>query len=205
MAHGPVGARGGGPEAAVPTARLPELVETERLQLRRWHVEDAPLLSAAVEASVDHLRPWMWWAADEPVTPRARRDVLTSMMRDWETGGDVTYAVLLGGEVIGSSGLHRRGGPEVLEIGYWIHVAHIGRGYATELAAGLTTAALTVAGVERVEIHHDRNNVRSEAIPKRLGFERVGEQDDGIRAPAEAGISCIWAVDRGDWASHSTG
>ena len=47
--------------------RLPDHVESPRLTIRRWNAGDADALSAAIVASVDHLRPWMPWAADEPI------------------------------------------------------------------------------------------------------------------------------------------
>ena len=53
-----------------------------------------------------------------------------------------------------------------LEIGYWVHVDHLQKGYATEMARILTSAAFTVPGIERVEIHHDKANTRSGAIPR---------------------------------------
>ena len=48
-----------------------------------------------------------------------------------------------------------------------------GSGYATELSAALTDLAFTVDGIELVEIHHDAANVRSAAVPAKLGYEHV--------------------------------
>jgi ribosomal-protein-serine acetyltransferase len=180
-------------------SRLPGHVVTPRLQLRLWRVEDAPALSAAIERSLDHLRPWMWWAADEPRSPEDRIELIRSFRRDWEAGGDAALGVFRGDEAIGSSGFHRRRGPHVLEIGYWIHVDHVRQGYATEAVAALTDTAFTVPGVEWVEIHHDRANVRSRAVPARLGFRFVGESPDVVRAPAEEGVDCTWRVTRDQW------
>jgi ribosomal-protein-serine acetyltransferase len=87
----------------------------------------------------------------------------------------------------------------VLEIGYWVHVDHVGRGLATELSAALTDTAFTVDGIERVEIHHDRANVRSGAVPARLGFTLMGEHPAVRRAPAEEGVDCAWSVTRAEW------
>jgi RimJ/RimL family protein N-acetyltransferase len=178
---------------------LPDRVQTERLVLRHWTAADAPALSAAVEASLDHLRPWMWWAALEPVTPEVRIETIESFERDYLAGGDAVYGVFLDGVAIGGSGLHRRRGPGVLEIGYWIHVGHLCRGYATELAAALTSASFEVPGIGRVEIHHDRANRASRRIPERLGFTLLAEQPDGARAPGEEGVDCTWSMDPATW------
>jgi RimJ/RimL family protein N-acetyltransferase len=56
------------------------------------------------------------------------------------------------------------------EIGYWIHKDHINQGLATEATAALTRVAFTIDKVTRVEIHCDPANVRSAAVPRKLGF-----------------------------------
>jgi RimJ/RimL family protein N-acetyltransferase len=112
---------------------------------------------------------------------------------------DSAAAMAAGAVAVGSTGLHRRRGPGVLEIGYWIHAAHVRRGYATELSRALTDAAFTVPGIERVEIHHDRANVHSGAVPKRLGFVLEGEQAREPQAPGETGIEFVWAMSKAAW------
>lgn len=102
--------------------------------------------------------------------------------------------------VIGSAGLHRRVGPDAVEIGYWIHVDHTRNGYATEVAKALTAAAFDVPGIDRVEIHHDKANIASAGVPQRLGFKLVEETPDEVDAPGEAGIECRWVITRPDWA-----
>ena len=51
-----------------PMSRLPDHVETPRLTMRMWTVEDAEALGVAVTASVDHLVPFMPWASLEPLS-----------------------------------------------------------------------------------------------------------------------------------------
>jgi len=41
-------------------------IRTERLLIRFWTPEDAPLLKEAIDTSLDHLRPWMEFALQEP-------------------------------------------------------------------------------------------------------------------------------------------
>src|SRR5690606_24138078 len=154
-----------------PHPRPPETVTTDRLVLRTWRHDDVDALGAAVAASLEHLRPWMPWVAGEPLDRNERLAVIAGFARARAADGDTTYGAFLRatGEVVGGTGLHVRRGPGTLEIGYWVHVDHVRRGYATELAAALTTTALALPGVHHVEIHHDRANAASEAVPRRLG------------------------------------
>ena len=144
----------------------------------------------------------MGWIADEPLSLESRAELFRTFESNWESGGDTVYGALLLDTVVGGCGLHRRAGPDVLEIGYWVHVDQLGRGFATEMAASLTDAAFGVDGVERVEIHHDRANLRSRAVPYRLGFTFTGERPDDVTAPAEEGIDCRWVMSRPDWAER---
>ncbi len=178
---------------------LRELIEGDELVLRRWRVADAQAQEAAVLANLDHLRPWMPWAASEPQGLAARRRMLAGWERDWAAGGDVTYAVLLGGELAGSCGFHRRRGPRALEIGYWIAAARTRRGLGTRVARLLTDAAFALPWVDRVEIHHDRANRASAAIPRRLGYRLAAETPDQVEAPAEEGVDCAWVITREEW------
>ena len=114
-------------------------------------------------------------------------------------GTQYGFGVFLGEQLAGVFGLHRRFGPGGLELGYWIHRRHTGRGYATQAAAALTSVAFGLPDTTHVEIHHDKANLASGRIPEKLGFRLVREESDGIEAPGETGVSCIWLIERDAW------
>lgn len=147
-------------------------IETERTVLRCWQPADAPLLAAAIEASLDHLQAWMPWAADEPKSLEDRAGLLRMFRAAFDRDEEYVYGIFNREEsaVLGGTGLHSRGDGNSLEIGYWIHAGHINRGLATEISAALTKVAFAIHRVEWVEIHCDPNNVRSAAIPHKLGY-----------------------------------
>lgn len=178
---------------------LPEHITGDGLLLRRWLVSDAEALERAIETSAEHLRPWMPWMAEPLPTLEQRRAMLGEWERQWRAGGDVRLAVLGEHGVLGSCGLHRRSGPDVLEIGYWIHACFVRRGIATAVARILTDAAFSVPDINHTEIHHDRANAASAAIARRLGYEFVAEQLAERAAPAELGIDCAWRMPRDRW------
>ncbi len=179
--------------------RLPERIEGDGLLLRRWRVQDADLQHAAVLESLEHLRPWMPWIGTEPQSVPERRRTIAGWEREWEQGGDVYLAVLVDGRVAGSAGLHHRGGPDTLEIGYWLHPGFVGQGLATRAARLLTDAAFTVEGIDQVRICHDLANERSGAVPARLGFSVVGEAPNPAPAPSDSGTDRTWAIARATW------
>jgi RimJ/RimL family protein N-acetyltransferase len=178
---------------------VPERVEGGAVLLRLWQVGDAGRLGEAVAESAEHLRPWMAWMADEPQTAEQRRVMLARWEAEWSDGGDAYYGIFCEGDVVGSCGLHRRLGPDALEIGYWIHAAFVRRGLATEAARLLTDAAFSMPEIGWVEIHHDKANLPSSRVPSRLGYRFVGERPDDATAPEDTGIECIWRIERSEW------
>jgi ribosomal-protein-serine acetyltransferase len=180
-------------------AVLPDRIESAGLLLRAWSTDDLHAFDDAVRGSVEHLRPWMPWAACEPQTIAQRAELVERWTCEWAAGGDVALGIFVDGDVAGGCGLHRRRGPGVLEIGYWLRPTHVGRGLATATARALTDAAFAVAGIHAVELHHDKANVRSGAVPRRLGFTLIDEQPDEPAAPGEVGIDCTWRIERGAW------
>jgi RimJ/RimL family protein N-acetyltransferase len=160
-------------------------VHTPRLVVRCWNPADAPLLQAAVEASAAHLRPWLPWAAAEPRSLDARIEDLRRFRGNFDLGADFTCGIFDRAEarVLGGTGLHPRAHEQMLEIGYWIHVDHVGRGLATEAAAALTRVAFEVSRVRRVEIRCDPLNARSAAVPARLGFRHEATLRGDAQAP----------------------
>jgi RimJ/RimL family protein N-acetyltransferase len=147
-------------------------VQTARLVLRCWQPADASLLQTAITASVEHLRPWMPWVETEPEEIQQKIDRLRLFRGKFDLGEDFIYAIFNHDEsqVLGGTGLHLRIGAAAREIGYWIHKDYINQGLATEASAALTKVAFEVDQVNRIEIHCDPRNVRSAAVPKKLGF-----------------------------------
>lgn len=150
----------------------PRRIHTERLVLRAYEAADAPLFKDAIDSSLEHLRAFMEfaWAAPEPLDAAEKR--IEEVRRNFEQGQGWTYAILPpdGSELIGGAGLHRRVGPEALEIGYWLRASRVGSGFATEASAALTRVAFECCGVVRTELHIDPANTASLAVPVRLGY-----------------------------------
>lgn len=155
---------------------VPYELHTERLCIRCYRPSDAEALQQSIAESIDHLLPWMTWAAIEPEPIEEKIERIRKFRHNFDGDIDYTMAIfeLNSDFLIGGTGLHKRVGPEAFEIGYWLHPDYLGRGYATETAAALTQAAFEMHKATRVEIHCDPRNTASAAIPKRLGFRYEG-------------------------------
>ena len=157
-------------------AQPPYRIETDRLVIRCYHPRDAPLLKEAVDSSIDHLRPWMPWARNEPQSLEQKAELLRVFRGNFDLGNDFAYGVFERDESrqLGGAGLHPRGGEGSLEIGYFIRADSVGRGFATEVTAVLTRVGFEKCGLVRVDIQVDPANEVSLRIPRKLGFVEEG-------------------------------
>ena len=177
----------------------------ERIELRagralvRCTADRAVAATVSINESLEHLAPWMAWAA-EPATEAGLATVFATGEALWDRRRDFGYSVVEGPEerVVGGCGLHGRLDEHGLEIGYWVHVDRIGQGLATEMSEALTEAAFAIPGIGRVRIQCDAKNVRSARVPEKLGYELAAvEVPEG--GPCEGRVTQLWEVQRAAW------
>jgi RimJ/RimL family protein N-acetyltransferase len=151
---------------------VPYCIQSPRLIIRCYNPSDAHLLKQSVDQSLAELKIWMPWAKYEPTSIEAKVQRLRLMRGQFDLDQDYTYGIfnLEQNFLIGGTGLHKRGAPDTLEIGYWIHSKHVGLGYASEVAQSLTQVAFESLGAQAVEIRCAPDNLASAAIPEKLGF-----------------------------------
>jgi RimJ/RimL family protein N-acetyltransferase len=181
-----------------PAAAPPERVEAGRVILRRVQASDAGAIAAAVGASLDHLRPWMPWATEEAADRGNQLVRVAEADHSWESALGYVYSVLTieEGTLVGEIAMHRREDDHSVELGYWIAAGHARRGYTTLAAAAMTSVALSLPGVIRVEIHCDAANVASAAVARKLGYRLDRIEERRPEAPGESGRLMVWLLDR---------
>ncbi len=179
-------------------------IQTARLIIRCWNPVDAPLLKAAVDENKEHLLPWLPWARTIPEDLQIIIDRLRFWRGEFDLSKDFVYGIFNHDEsrVLGGCGLHTRQIRNTLEIGYWIHKDYINQGLATEASAALTKVAFRVNRVHRMEIHCKSDNLRSAAVPKKLGYtleavmRQYSEMEDGAFYD-----TMIWTLLEGEFSS----
>ena len=177
-------------------------IHTPRLVLRCWQPADAPLLKEAIDASIEHLRTYMPWAAGEPQPLQAKIDLIRGWRSSFDDDRDYVYGIFNREEtrVLGGCGLHSRSGPAARGIGYWIHKDFTHQGYGTEIAAALTQVAFAQLHLELVEIHVNVNNAYSAAIPRKLGYTLDGTLRKRLReTDGELHDLMVWSMMPGEY------
>jgi len=142
----------------------------ERLVLRPFGPDDAAQVRAIVSERVEFLPP----GAPGHL----------SMVDQWlnhgvhelaRSGQGIHLAMEAGGEIVGAISLFKTlWGAGTTEVGYGVHPAHRGRGYATEAVRRLTGWALGEGGLRRVELRANIDNFASIRVAEKAGFTREG-------------------------------
>lgn len=151
---------------------VPREIRGERVELRAFAEADAPAIWEAVDASREHLKPWMPWV-NEHDSPEFSRAYARRMEAKWILREDLPMGIWRreDGRLIGSTGLHRIDwSVPSMEAGYWIRPEAEGNGYVTEAVRLVTTLAFDHLRAERVTILCGSRNLRSAAVPRRVGF-----------------------------------
>lgn len=176
---------------------FPEEFTTERLFIRMPRPGDGKVVYEAIEASIHELKPWLPFAqksqSEDEVEVNIRNAYIAFLKRE-----DLRLLIFSKetGEFVASSGLHRMDWTvPKFEIGYWIDSRYSGKGYMTEAVQGITDFAFKELGARRVEIRCDEKNIKSRAVPERLGYKLEGIlfNDDLSPDTKELRNTCIYA------------
>lgn len=177
-------------------SRMETPAETYRedgFTLARWQFTDEPELVETVNGSLEHLGSWMIWASGG-YTAEDGAEFLRTTRENWAGGETHDFAIRVDGSIAGAVGVMAREGG--VEIGYWLARGFVGRGLITRAVRLLTGEAFRL-GAGYVEIKHDERNVRSGAVPARLGFTRVRtEPAEKPLAPSCTGTNHVWLLTR---------
>jgi ribosomal-protein-serine acetyltransferase len=139
--------------------------------LRPPTVADGDQVVAAIHASLDELAPWMPWATV---------DYDVAAHHEWVTGsrlrGDRPLLICEGdGTVVGATGINQ---VDVFNrranLGYWVHSARTGRGYATRATRLVARWAVVELGLHRLDICMAVGNHASRAVAERVGAYHEG-------------------------------
>jgi len=171
----------------------------EGVHLKLLEERHAPAVFAAVDRNRAYLREWLPWVDSSKEVDDTRAFIRTSLERFAKNEG-LTAGIWCGGEYAGTIGTHNPHWPNrKVEIGYWLAAEFQGRGIMTDSCRLLIDHAFAEWELNRVEIRCATGNVRSCAIPKRLGFQHEGTLREAEHSGGRYRDLNIYAMLAGDW------
>lgn len=152
------------------------VITTDRLVLRPFREEDLEAYTATLQA--EPVRTSLHLPED--VGRDEAWEQMAAFLGQWELRGSGQWALedRATGTFVGRAGLHRpeRAGWPGVEVGWTLHPDHWGRGYATEAGRVAIDHAFDVLDVLEVFSLILPDNVRSQAVARRLGLVHVGDR-----------------------------
>jgi len=156
-----------------------EVQVREGIVMRSRTVDEAAEIYGVINANRAYLREWLPWV-DGAARVEAIADVIASWNRQEEAGTNFVYGIYEDGRYIGNIGLHDvNHGNRSAMIGYWLAESAQGRGIMTDCVRAMTDFGFTKLDLNRIYIHAAVPNVKSCAIPERLGYVHEGTMQDG--------------------------
>jgi ribosomal-protein-alanine N-acetyltransferase len=171
----------GGLAIAQGAAILPARIETTRLVLRAPRTGDVTGLRRALQKNAAHLLPWTA-AALAHRDPASLGSVSRSILRDrgeWRARRQFAFLIMPRSDERSIIGRITLGGVlwgvlQSAHMGYWIDSDEQGRGLMTEAVHALTSSALSIGKLHRVQAAVMPRNTASKRVLEKVGYRREG-------------------------------
>jgi ribosomal-protein-serine acetyltransferase len=151
-------------------------LDTERLLLRPSRRGDLAQLHEAIQATLPELVRWLPWARPTH-DKRDSRQYLRHARSTWTRRAAFEYVLEARDtkQLVGMASVHRIDWyRRCAGLGYWIRKEMWGQGFATEAGAALVERSLLVWELHRIEAHIATDNIASQRVIEKLGFQREG-------------------------------
>lgn len=178
---------------------LPEFRINDRHLIRIPTAADADELFHVVDANRTYLTQWLPWLPAVTGPADSRRTIEASL-RQFANHQGFHAVICFDQQIVGSIGFHGIDwNNRITSLGYWLAESHQGRGLMTASCRAMVEHAFTAWEMNRIAIRCATGNVRSQAIPERLGFTREDVQREAEWLYDHFVDLINYAVLRRDW------
>lgn len=144
------------------------------VQLRLMEERDAAEMFAVVDRNRAHLREWLPWV-DRTTSREDTSSFIRRALEQYARNEGFHAGIWVEDKFSGVIGCHKVDWDNRrVELGYWLAESHQGRGIMTDCCRAVIGYLFREWELNRVQIRCATDNVRSCAIPRRLGFTLEG-------------------------------
>lgn len=160
---------------------------------------DAEELFAVVRENLEELKLWMPWASDDYSVASAR-EFIRGNLSEFATTGAFGASVVSGEKIAGIISFHHLDtNNKSAHLGYWLAKSAQGKGLMTRCSRVLIDYLFDEMQLNRVQINCNVENLKSRAIPERLGFQLEGVMRQVEFFDDRYGDWAIYAMLGKDW------
>ncbi len=146
----------------------------EKVKLELTAVKHAEALYVAVDNNREHLSGFLPWV-DNMRSVEDFRSYMENAESLYEQSKEVSFVIILHEVPVGRIGLHHLNlQNKNASIGYWLTKEAQGKGIIINSCWQMLDYGFKELGLHRIEIKAATGNLKSQAIPEKLGFKKEG-------------------------------
>lgn len=167
------------------------------LQLFQLHHSDE--LYRLVNTNRDHLRVWLPWV-DSMTSSFQYHSIIPTWLKQFADNLGFNTGIRYRGKLVGAIGFHHIDWHNSqTSMGYYLSEEAQGHGIMTRAVQALMNYAFFELGLHRIEVRCGEQNVKSRAIPERLGFVQEGVIRDGERLNGKFHNLVVYSMLSSEW------
>lgn len=171
----------------------------EDITLKLLTKQNATELFKIVDKNRVFLREWLPWV-DSKKTVEDFRSSIEKWENKYISNTAINAGIFFKGELVGMLAF-----PEIdwkgkkTSFGYWLSPDFEGKGIVVRCVKGLTNYAFKTLNLNRVEISCAEDNLRSRALPEKLGFIKEGILRDNYYLNGCLHNLIVYSLLKSDW------
>lgn len=148
-----------------------ELQVNKDILLRNYTETDAAQLFATVNENRTHLRQWLQWV-DATTTQEHSVAYIMAAKQEQHEQKSIAFGIFKANELIGGVSMHHWDHKvNKAQLGYWIAKKEQGKGLLTQSVKTLMQFCFHQLQINKLEVHHLKENIRSERVAHKLNFK----------------------------------
>ncbi len=172
---------------------------SDEIELRPFVEADAEEIFATVKANYEHLRPFLHWVVPE-YSLEDVKEFIQQSKKATEEKLRQGFGIFYKEKLVGSIGFNKFDwDAKLTEIGYWMAKDFSGKGIIIKSCQVLIHYAFDELKMNRIEIRCATENVRSRAIPEKLGFQLEGVLRQALWRHTRLYDDAIYGLLKDDW------
>lgn len=151
------------------TLKVDQEIEIQLIELH--HAEE---LFRLVDSNRQHLRKWLPWV-DNIFSPYQYHSIIPMWLQQFANNNGFNAGIRFNGTLVGGIGFHQMDWTNSqTSLGYYLSQNAQGYGIMTRAVTALVNYAFYQLKLNRIEIRCGERNLKSRAIPEKLGFIEEG-------------------------------
>jgi ribosomal-protein-serine acetyltransferase len=171
----------------------------ENLELRFVSEKYAEELCSVVAQNLEHLQKWLPWATEDYSVDTAKSFIKMNL-EGFAKNEFPSHFIFYDNKLTGGIGFNNvKKSDQNAEIGYWLSKESQGNGIVTKCCREVIDLGFNDLNLKRIVIKCATENIKSQAIPGRLGFVKEGIARQSAKLNGEFIDFIVYSMLKEEW------